>query len=79
MLQNFTIVPLSNEQAIVLRAETIDVGSTLDGGSMQSTICRHPEFGNLIVIENTCGSSAVALDKSHIEKLSNRLSPRPTN
>jgi hypothetical protein len=79
MLQNFTIVPLSNEQAIVLRAETVDVESTLDGGSMQSTLCSHPEFGTLIVIENTCGSSAVALDKAHQEKLSNRLSPRATH
>jgi hypothetical protein len=79
MLHNFTIVPLSNEQAMVLRAETNHVESALDGGSMQSTLCRHPELGDLIVIENTAGSSAVVLDKAFVGKLSTRLSPSATH
>jgi hypothetical protein len=79
MLQNFTIVSLSQDQAIVLLAETIEAGSTLDGGSVQTTVCRHPEIGELILVQNALGTSAVALDKAQIPALSDWLSPSVTH
>jgi hypothetical protein len=79
MLHNLTIVPVSQDQAIVLLAETIAAGSTLDGGSMQTTVCRHPQIGELILIQNALDSSAVVLDRAQMPALSDWLSPTVTH
>jgi hypothetical protein len=75
MLQNMTIVPVSQDQAIVILAETTETGSTLDGGSVQTTVCRHPLIGELVLIQNAIDASAVVLDRAQVPALSDWLRP----
>lgn len=71
MLQGYTVLPVTHEQATVAVADSTDIKSTLDLGSSLMTLAEHPQLGDIIVIENSIGKSAIALQSERAKKISN--------
>jgi hypothetical protein len=68
MLQDYTIVPVSHEQALNVLAEIIDTMGNLDMGYTVAHIASHPVHGDLFVIENVCGMCAVCIARAQARK-----------
>ncbi len=79
MLSNFVLIPVSYEQAAMTLAETTETFSTMDSGSINTTIASHPIHGPLMVIENTGGKSAIAIHFERRDQFENALNPKHTH
>ncbi|MEZ2310857.1 hypothetical protein AB6809_29855 [Paraburkholderia sp. RCC_158] len=75
MFLGYTLIAVSHEQAIKTLAETVDSKASLDMGSGVATIAFHPVHGDMIIIDNAAGESAVALSLDQSERFTAALLP----
>jgi hypothetical protein len=71
MLQGYTFIAITHEQAVMTVAESIDTKSKLDIGYSVTTIAEHPIFGDIMVVENCVGPSVIAVHRDRAKKFSN--------
>jgi hypothetical protein len=79
MLQSYTFIAVSHEQAVSTLAETVDSSDMMDMGSGVATLARHPIHGDMIIIDNAAGQSAVALHRDRVKKFTDSLLPNRIN